>query len=327
MREKNSDLHLKKNRNLIKIVFFFILSLANSFLALLYFFVQMAIIGMKFIRAKIPIEIQEDFRVDTVVYKKTANKELKMDFYIPNKSKKKYPVILYSHGGGWISGFRNQPNNVSWCKYLASKGYVVASIDYSFGFQNHLKDILKDYEDSLSFLKKQESYYSLDLENIFLMGLSAGGHLALLYSSYYTSIGDDEKIKGVKGVISYYAPSDLKSIGDKEHKSIFAKYAIWTTMKGTLEEKEAEYDKFSPINYISSSMIPMFIAHGKMDQTVPFKNSLSLSKALDRYRVPYKFLVHRKADHCFDFYRKDPRTIYIVEETARFIERSIRDDY
>lgn len=327
MASEKGKLNFKNSKSLIKIILFFILSLANSFLALLYFFVQIGIVGLKFLKARIPIEVKEDFKIDTLVYKKSVNKELKMDFYIPNKNRKKYPVILYSHGGGWISGFRNQPNNVSWCKYLASKGYVVASIDYSFGFQNHLKDILKDYEDSISFLRSQRDVYKLDLKNIFLMGLSAGGHLALLYSSYYTSIDDSEKIQGVKGIISYYSPSDLKTIGDKEHKSIFAKYAIWTTMKGSLEEKEAEYERFSPINYISSRMIPIFIAHGKMDQTVPFKNSTALARKLDRYRVPYKFLVHRKADHCFDFYRKDPRTIYIVEETARFIERRIQDEY
>jgi len=316
-----------KRKNIFKFVFFIILGLANSFLAFCYFFVQLVIVYYKFARAKIPIEVNEEFEIKTLVYKKTSSRELKMDFYIPNKNKSSYPVILYSHGGGWISGFRNQPNNVSWCKYLASKGYVVASIDYSFGFSSTMEEILEDYEDSLSFLKNQKSLFNLDLNNIFLMGLSAGGHLALLYSSYYTKLEKWTKVSGIKGVICYYTPSDLTTIGDKEHKSIFAKYAIWTTLKGSLADKKSEYIKFSPINYVSSHMIPMLIVHGREDKTVPFANSLNLSKTLDDFKVNYKFLVHKKADHCFDFYLKDPRTIYIIEETARFIERSINNEY
>lgn len=316
-----------KNKNVFKLILFIILGIANSFLAFVYFFIQLVLVYFKFIRAKIPIEVKEHFRMKTLTYKKTTNKELKMDIYFPNKKRNLYPIILYSHGGGWISGFRNQPNNVSWCKFLASKGYVVASIDYSFGFSNTMEDILKDYEDSLAFLKNHAKDFHLDLNNIFLMGLSAGGHLALLYSSYYTKIENYAKVKGIKGVICYYTPSDLTTIGDKTHKSIFAKYAIWTTLKGSLEDQIDEYIRFSPIHYISENMIPLLIVHGRKDKTVPFENSLILSKALTKFKVNYKFLVHKKADHCFDFQLKDPRTIYIVEETARFIERSVQNDY
>jgi len=55
-----------KRKNIFKFVFFIILGLANSFLAFCYFFVQLVIVYYKFARAKIPIEVNEEFEFKTL---------------------------------------------------------------------------------------------------------------------------------------------------------------------------------------------------------------------------------------------------------------------
>jgi acetyl esterase/lipase len=258
------------------------------------------------------------------VYKKASTYQLKLDIWYPNEKKDIYPVVFFAHGGGWLSGFRNQPNNVSWSKFLASKGFAVVSIDYRYGLNNMMDDILSDYSDALEFIRENAMEFKLDSDKIVLMGLSAGGHLSLLYASYYTyGLKKDEvneKMKGIKGVIAFYSPSDLKDIFEKDNKSLFARFATMTTLKGIPKEIGDVYDYYSPINWISSKMLPTFLAHGKMDDVVSFTSSIKLAKKFKEKGVPYKFFVHKKGNHTFEFILKDFQTVRILENTANFLK-------
>ncbi|QQY78967.1 acetyl esterase/lipase [Keratinibaculum paraultunense] len=302
---------------------FILLSIEDLTLGLYYFLLSIIIYVWKIFTSKVPIEVDGEFRNKTYVYKKANNKELKLDIWYPNSNKNKYPLVFFCHGGGWISGFRNQPNNISWCKYLASKGLAVVSIDYRYGYKNTMEDILSDYNDALNYVKNNSEMLSIDKNNIVLMGLSAGGHLSLLYSTYYTYIEDKDKMSGIKAVVAYYAPSDLKDIFVSENKSIFAKFATKQTLKGSPTKKEEIYDYYSPINWVSPNMVPTLLAHGKLDVTVPFKSSVNFAKKLKKYNIKYAFLVHKKGGHSFDTKLKDITTINILERTIRYIKKSL----
>lgn len=301
------------------------LLLQDVSLGFYYFILSIIIFIWRTLTSKVPISTNKDFNKLTYAYKKIKNKTLKMDIWYPaGKYKKSYPLVYFCHGGGWISGFRNQPNNVSWCKYLAGKGFAVASIDYRYGYKNTMKDILSDYSDGIKYLKKNYRKLNIDKSNIVLMGLSAGGHLSLLYSTYHTlKDSNGEPMKGIKGVVAYYSPTNLKDILTEDNKSLFARFSTKKTMKGSPEELEKIYDYYSPINYVSESMVPTLIAHGKNDTTVPFDSSVKFIKKLYAYNVKYTFLVHKKADHSFDTKLKDYTTVNILDKTVRFIRKSI----
>ena len=177
-----------------------------------------------------PMEVDVDIEFKTLVYKK-RNRDLKLDLYYPARMGDKNPLIYFAWGG-WISGFRNQPNNVSWCRFLASRGFMVASIDYRYGLTNSMEDILRDYGDGLQFLRDRAEELKIDRDNIILMGLSAGGHLSLLYAAYNSFLELEDRIKGIRAVVAYYAPSNLKDIFDKGNKSLFAKFGTARTLDG-----------------------------------------------------------------------------------------------
>jgi len=275
---------------------------------------------------KVPLEPKEYYRYDTHVYKHANDHELKLDIWYPNQYSDFYPVVFFAHGGGWISGFRNQPNNVSWSKYLASKGFAVVSIDYRYGINNSMEEILSDYSDALIYVKKYGKELSLNTDNMALMGLSAGGHLSLLYASYYTFCGSKEKMSGIKGIVAFYSPSDLKDIFEKDNKSLFARFATMATLKGLPNEKGDVYDYYSPINWISKRMLPTFIAHGKMDNVVPFISSVKLAQKLKKYDILYKFFVHKRGGHTFEFILKDFQTVRILENTSNFLKGLLKNE-
>lgn len=304
-------------------IIFLLLTIEDLTLGFYYFLISVFIYIWKTLRSKVPIDVDKDFESNTFVYKKTNNKELKLDIWYPSNRNIKYPLVFFCHGGGWISGFRNQPNNVSWCRYLASKGFAVASIDYRYGYRNTMEDILSDYTDALNYVKKNSEALSIDEERIVLMGLSAGAHLSLLYSAYHTYRNNIYRMAGIKAVVAYYPPTDLKDIFVSENKSIFAKFATRQTLKGSPFPEEKIYDYYSPITWISDKMIPCLIAHGKEDTIVPFKSSINFIKKLKELKIKYTFLIHKKGGHSFDTKLEDITTINILGKTIRFIRKSM----
>lgn len=275
------------------------------------------------IKAKLPIEPARTFKRSTHAYKEAENTVVKMDIWYPDRSKDLYPLVLFAHGGGWISGFRRQPNNVSWCKFLAAKGFVTVSIDYRLAIRNDMEAILTDYADALDFVKTNAEELRINKDNIVLMGLSAGGHIALLYAAYHSFMHNEKEMKGIKGVSVYYTPSDLRDIFGKEQKSLFARVAAITTLKGVPGNKPALYGYYSPIEWISERMLPTLVVHGKKDIVVPYISSVKLVRKLKSKNIPCRFLLHKNGGHSFESHLKDLKTIIILEETIRFMKRAI----
>lgn len=303
------------------VLIFIVLAIEDLTLGFFYFLMSIFIYAWKTFNSRVPINVSKKFEPKTYIYKKTKDNELKLDVWLPSKNKASTPLVFFCHGGGWISGFRNQPNNVSWCRYLASKGFAVASIDYRYGYRNTMEDILLDYRDALEYVRKNSKKLSVNKDNIILMGLSAGGHLSLLYSTYHTFNKDEEMMSGIKGVVAYYAPTDLNDIFVPESKSIFARFATNQTLKGINAPKEEIYDFYSPISWVSENMIPCLVVHGRQDNTVPFKSSMKFVSRLKELKIKHTFLVHKKGGHSFDTRLKDIATVNILEKTVRFIKR------
>lgn len=308
-------------------IIFIFLTISDFTLGVVYFLISAFIYLYKTLTYRVPMDVGCDIEVKTFTYKETDDRDLKIDLYFPpNSLLEKAPLIYFCHGGGWISGFRNQPNNVSWCKYLACKGFIVSSIDYRYGYRNDMDDILSDYTMGLEYLKDRSEEFGIDKDNIILVGLSAGGHLALLYASYNSHENHEDRIKGIKSVVGYYAPSNLKEIFISDNKSLFAKFAAARTLNGLPTEVEEIYDFYSPINWLSEKMIPTLLVHGKEDDVVPFNSSVDFVKKLKKYNIPNNFYVHKSAGHSFDTRLKDITTINILEKTVRYIKKSVSGD-
>lgn len=306
-------------------IIFLILAGIDLSLGGYYFIISVVIFLGKRLTSHLPFQIKETLKYKTYIYKKSDNRNLKIDIWYPvDHMKESYPLVFFCHGGGWVSGFRNQANNVSWCKYLASEGFCASSIDYRYGIKNNMDDILSDYTDALNFIKKNNSNLKIDRNKIVLMGLSAGGHLSLLYSTYNSFIDDKEKMEGIKGVVAYYSPSDLNDMFVPENKSLFARFATKRTLKANPLEKKELYDYYSPINWVSKRMIPCLMVHGKLDTTVPFSSSLKFLDKLKKNNVYSNILVHEQGGHSFDTNTKDETTINILKNTMNFIKKLVR---
>lgn len=127
------------------------------------------------------------------IYKKVNGQELSISLYEPPEyhPARKYPLIVFLHGGGWHSRkiFADQSG---WAgdylgflaRYFANRGCLCASIDYRLlrkqgqeaGYE--LIDLYEDCADAVSYLKNHAAELGFDENRTAVLGESAGGYLA-----------------------------------------------------------------------------------------------------------------------------------------------------
>jgi acetyl esterase len=92
-----------------------------------------------------------------------------------------FPVLLYSHGGGWIAGSLEQYDRV--CRYLAhTVPCIVVSVDYRLAPRNKFPVPLEDVYAALRWTYAGAKSINADPERIAVGGDSAGGNLSAAVS-------------------------------------------------------------------------------------------------------------------------------------------------
>ncbi|WP_226013534.1 alpha/beta hydrolase [Halomicrobium salinisoli] len=87
------------------------------------------------------------------------------------------PVIVYIHGGGWISGSIETHNRI--CRNLtAETGYPVVSVGYRLAPEDPFPAGLRDCYAVLEWIATTDDVRGIDPERTVVMGDSAGGNLA-----------------------------------------------------------------------------------------------------------------------------------------------------
>lgn len=112
--------------------------------------------------------------------------DLTMDIYKPaGEPSGKRPVLLMMHGGSFYIGNKEEAGQAEWCRYMASLGYVAASINYRLGFLPFKCSVrkaqvraLEDADAALVYLLGREDLKP-DPERIYAAGTSSGANMAL----------------------------------------------------------------------------------------------------------------------------------------------------
>jgi triacylglycerol lipase len=227
----------------------------------------------------------DDLKKETIQYKNTKNTPVYLDIYKPEKVPSKgSPVILYVHGGSWAYGSSEFPKVLSpILKSFINQGYTIISISYELLNKNiDFSKQVSDVKDSLKWIYKNKDSYNFNVNEIGVIGISAGAHLSLL-SSYSSNeeFVDDNTLKDypykIKYLIDLFGPTDLSSLDE----NIVSKESI--PFISSIKNRDEYVRKFSPINYVRKGLPKTLIVHSKADTMVPYTNSSRLydsSKAL-----------------------------------------------
>lgn len=202
----------------------------------------------------------------------------KVDFY-PGSSDK---VLVWIHGGGWIFSGKRETR---WIRRLeryfkVNEEVNIFSIGYRYG-RNTAPQAAEDTLCAYQLISEEIIRRGLSTEDVTLMGLSAGGHLALFAG--FKNSGDFEfSCKATivpKAIINFFGIVDIEDNFNflKENRPFLNYINIWIPPNKTIQEISEQY---SPIEMIHKEVPKVITVHGTDDTLVPYKHALMLDDVL-----------------------------------------------
>ena len=220
-----------------------------------------------------------------------SNPSQQMDVYLPeDRSKYETRSLILVHGGGWNSGSRHTLNAYIDSFKQRMPGYAIFNIDYrlvrsALDFPAQQNDI----KAAVDFIASHADTYQIHSGKLILLGVSAGGHLALLQSYKYTS-------PKIAAVIDFFGPTDLLGMYNKPWNPVIP-HLVEKLLNGSPATNGAAYRNASPVNFINAETPPTIIFHGKQDYMVDISQSQLLHQKLEQAHVPNEMIVYHNAGH------------------------------
>jgi len=274
-----------------------------------------------------------------VVYKSTEQGPLKLDLHYPEapKAGAKFPLVLFTHGGGWVAGTKtigDRGVRFMGVKALNEQGFCVASVEYRLCTQGGnitVRDCVTDAKDALRFLAKQAARFSIDAEHVFTWGDSAGGHLAqmLLLSPPDSFPGDptlaDTKYRLIAGV-SWYGPCDFEKLDlftPPGGTGVRDRFGARILKPGSGEKaKLAAYREVSPVNHLRPDSPPLLMMQGDNDPTIPVQHAHYMKERGDAVKAPVEVFIVKNSGHNWREVggTLSPALEEIMDKTAAFMK-------
>ncbi len=276
-----------------------------------------------------------------VTYKTTEQGPLKLDLHYPSNPKAgaMFPLVLFTHGGGWAAGDKTIERGVRLMgvRALNAQGFCVASVDYRLctaGGKITVRDCVTDSKDALRFLAKNAGQFSIDAERVFTWGDSAGGHLAqmLLLSPPESFPGDpalaDAKYRLIAGV-SWYGPCDFEKVelftppGGAGAKDRFGSRIMQAG--GDENTRLAAYREVSPVTYLRPTSPPLLMMQGDNDPTIPVHHAHYMKERGDAAKATVEVFIVENSGHNWREIggALRPSLDVIMTETASFMKRQL----
>lgn len=229
-------------------------------------------------------------------YGLVSNQDLFFDVYQPlGDTLDKRPVIIHQFGGGYLIGWRSEPNIPTFADEYTKRGFVFISIDYRIGFnpldassaERAVYRGILDLKAALRFIVDNADTYGIDTNNIFLTGTSAGSISAM----GQTYMVESDRTPSTYG--SFLEPTDLgctNCTGNNNYNNQEVK------VHGIISNWGAVIDT-SIINLAidPTDNVPLISFHGTNDNAVFYVEGSPFS-------IPYfpnlqgSFLIHKRME-------------------------------
>lgn len=212
------------------------------------------------------------------------------DIYLPKNQPTKVPVIVLLHGGGWSEGDKGFINPIVETLRQKRTKCAIVNANYRLTFQQGIT-YQQQVEDIGLLLKKlQNNAKSLNITpKFFLLGISAGGHLAMLYS--YTA--DDKNLVEVVGGIS--SPADLTS--EKIRQGRMNSDIIKLIGQPFSEENIEDYRSASPLFQMKKTSPATILFYGGSDTIVPPEQGEKMKQKLEELGSKHEYHFYPEQYH------------------------------
>jgi acetyl esterase/lipase len=225
--------------------------------------------------------------IPNLVYAEPDGLPQKLDLYLPRNPGQPVPLVVFVHGGGWYSGYKENPLALP----LTAEGFAVASINYRLTPVARFPAQLFDCKAAIRWLRANSAKYHFDPNKIGAWGTSAGGHLVDLLgtTANHPELEGEEGNPGVssavQAVCSFAGPTNLLDIyneGQPKKKDILEHMGVTPLLGGPTAQNLDKARAASAIFYVAPSDPPFLLVHGDHDPSVPMQQSLEFADALKK---------------------------------------------
>ncbi|PZX18183.1 pectinesterase [Breznakibacter xylanolyticus] len=217
-----------------------------------------------------------------ITYATLGERELHCDVFYPKTSvkKKRFPVVLIVHGGGWRSGDKEMDHPMAF--ELARRGYATICVEYRLSMEALYPAAIIDIKTALRWVRASADDFPFDTRRIAIQGTSAGGQMAALVgaingyypgfqSSIYRRYSDRvAAVVNIDGVLAFIHPESGEGKDTPGKPSAATLWFGKPVAQDTLTRMEASalthvHKHSAPSIFINSS-IPRF--HGGRDDMI-----------------------------------------------------------
>ena len=233
-----------------------------------------------------------------IVIGEGGGKSLKADIFLPPLEEKNRPAVLFIHGGGWIEGDRSQLRGYG--ILLARLGFVCMCNSYRLSNESIWPAQIQDVNCAIRYLRTNATDLGLDPDRIGVSGNSAGGHLSLMaaatnYDQIFEGEGGSNEVSSeIKAVCAIYPPTTIRQL-----EMLNPLENSFLMLMGK-EAKKEDYDKASPLNYVTEDYPPCMLIHGSTDSVVRLKDSTKFYEKLKEFNRPASLHIFSEEEHAFD---------------------------
>ena len=219
----------------------------------------------------VEIDGEEDVCVLTdCKYSKTQKYDAALDAYYIKKGKRTMPVIVYMHGGGFVSGGKEYRKAIA--KWLAVQGYFVINVNYGLCPECVFPEQLKHLSMAIKWLENNKEKYNLNLKKVVVAGDSAGAYYATMLACLSTNKKLQEQLKidvniRFAGAVLNCGLYDLPSVLERR-LAFDLNGKIFELYTGIKKEDIDDYkykESCSPLNFINKSFPPTFLIYSEKD--------------------------------------------------------------
>lgn len=243
------------------------------------------------------------------------------DIAVP-KGSGPHPVLVYFHGGGWVSGSPSTHRKLG--RQFAEAGFLTLNLDYRLAPEYPYPAAVEDGLLAVRWAEQNAARYGGDASRLAVGGDSAGGNLAAAVSVALAEEGQAQKVKAallIYGVFNLKAalqePSGVSPISlNPEDLRMMA----WAYLGEDLPESLLIHPRVSPaLGVQAGAFPPSFLVAGTLDPLLP--QSQEMARALQRAGVEHELRVFESMPHAFLQMSSLPECGQGIELACQFLRR------
>ncbi|MEQ9642018.1 MAG: alpha/beta hydrolase [Alphaproteobacteria bacterium] len=224
----------------------------------------------------------EDGYVKTEAVAYGAGERRKLDIYRPAGAEGALKTVVFFYGGSWKWGSRDDYAFAA--EALASKGWLVVVPDYRLYPEVRFPGFIEDGARAVAWVKSNIADYGGDPDQLYLMGHSAGGHIALMLTLDEHFLADaGMSTRDIRATATLAAPAAFDPLKYKSVRAVF--------------EQMPDPNQARPIEFVDGSEPPLLLLHGLDDDTVFPSNSENLTAAVQAAGGEVRYVTYPEKGH------------------------------